>query len=631
MNSKNKTLVVLFVSLVVALKVAAASEKSFGIPSTSAYAPRVVANMRTTNMMADQLNLLRESPLEGLVELERLAFTQRTEGNSSSDIERQIGKKVATGLLYIAMTEPEAVRPETLQLLDWARPGTDRGSIAKMIDGVMHNNKDQITLTTIQRIKGKLGRLSAIPTAQDIIALQVRFEALYSGAMAQAQTAVVMAPPSKEKLTPTGLFLKRVDHFLLPIDAQRALSIPPLRRFPHKNSRVESPNFLSLGSKGLHLATTSEDMMIRIFRVEDGRRISQAKSRHQLGSGGWSAEISAVAPDSSFFVTMGGPTAPVAYYDPTDLSKSQILNVDGRPGTLEDSTELTLVTPDSRHILAINDSGEIVVWTKTRSGFRRSNSVLAKLSPSSYIKHGLRSAALSPDGQTLVLGFNQPETTGHIAAYSMSDIRGIQGKNTVLPKVSAEFFNTPISKVQFTQGGSLSLMAVLDDRTVVPLDWQSLKLKKRLVGTIGSAVQDLLTGNTNSLITISDSPESAVNIWSRKTGKLRAMFQIERDPKSHYLSPSSGPFDPLTSWALSPDGKYLATGSDGGNLSVWEVETGNLVTTTRIESDIRGLAFSPDGKYLATAAHVGDSRLFDFQSLLRWTMPPSSRRQPVPY
>ena len=59
--------------------------------------------------------------------------------------------------------------------------------------------------------------------------------------------------------------------------------------------------------------------------------------------------------------------------------------------------------------------------------------------------------------------------------------------------------------------------------------------------------------------------------------------------------------DKVSSFAFSPDGKFLASGSWIRTVVVWEVGSWQKVATLRVfGSDVRSVAFSPDGKFLAS-------------------------------
>jgi len=70
--------------------------------------------------------------------------------------------------------------------------------------------------------------------------------------------------------------------------------------------------------------------------------------------------------------------------------------------------------------------------------------------------------------------------------------------------------------------------------------------------------------------------------------------------------------------ALSPDGKFIASGSHGGNVNIWGTESGNkeqtLATTGKF---IMSVAVSPDGQLVACGASDGVVQVFDVANARR--------------
>jgi WD40 repeat protein len=68
--------------------------------------------------------------------------------------------------------------------------------------------------------------------------------------------------------------------------------------------------------------------------------------------------------------------------------------------------------------------------------------------------------------------------------------------------------------------------------------------------------------------------------------------------------PINGHYGPVGALALSPDGKYLASGGADGTIVIWDAATREPLSKpfTAQNGYIRGLAFSPDGKVLASSS-----------------------------
>ena len=77
----------------------------------------------------------------------------------------------------------------------------------------------------------------------------------------------------------------------------------------------------------------------------------------------------------------------------------------------------------------------------------------------------------------------------------------------------------------------------------------------------------------------------------------------------------------LTGFALSPDGRLLATADGTPGVRLWEVLTGAEAAALPFADPVAGLAFSPDGRTLAVAT-AGGTVLFDLTTAAaRLTLP----------
>ncbi len=65
----------------------------------------------------------------------------------------------------------------------------------------------------------------------------------------------------------------------------------------------------------------------------------------------------------------------------------------------------------------------------------------------------------------------------------------------------------------------------------------------------------------------------------------------------------TGHSEVVRSVVYSPDGRYLASGSQDKTIKIWEVATGKeLRTLTGHSNSVFSVAYSPDGRYLASGS-----------------------------
>jgi predicted amidohydrolase len=87
----------------------------------------------------------------------------------------------------------------------------------------------------------------------------------------------------------------------------------------------------------------------------------------------------------------------------------------------------------------------------------------------------------------------------------------------------------------------------------------------------------------------SGSDDNTIKIWEVATGKqLRTL---------------TGHSSVVLSVVYSPDGRYLASGSSDKTIKIWEVATGKeLPTLTGHSREVMSVVYSPDGRYLASGS-----------------------------
>jgi WD40 repeat protein len=102
---------------------------------------------------------------------------------------------------------------------------------------------------------------------------------------------------------------------------------------------------------------------------------------------------------------------------------------------------------------------------------------------------------------------------------------------------------------------------------------------------------------------VSGSGDEMVRLWDLATGNEVRRF--------------TGHEEPVWSVAVTPDGKYVVSGSGDNTVRLWELATGKEVRRfTGHEQEVRSVAVMPDGKYIVSGSEDNTVRVWYIGDLL---------------
>ena len=127
-------------------------------------------------------------------------------------------------------------------------------------------------------------------------------------------------------------------------------------------------------------------------------------------------------------------------------------------------------------------------------------------------------------------------------------------------------------------------LASVSDEAVCLWDFRAFKIKRVFFADVVAPTKSAAFSNEGRYLAIAVGKK--IRIWDM-------LGQI-------YIKVFSGHTDTVNFITFSPDGKYLASGSDDHTVRLWNAKTGELVRTyTQDNMLVFGIAFSPDGRFLA--------------------------------
>ena len=106
---------------------------------------------------------------------------------------------------------------------------------------------------------------------------------------------------------------------------------------------------------------------------------------------------------------------------------------------------------------------------------------------------------------------------------------------------------------------------------------------------VGKAAYNALAFSPDGTLIGTGTEEGNVRIWNVENGNL--------------LHTLEGHIYPVRYVAFSPDGTMIASGASDNTARVWQVSNGISLSVYKIKTDVRDIAWSPDSKYLAVTSN----------------------------
>src|SRR3989338_8504092 len=126
------------------------------------------------------------------------------------------------------------------------------------------------------------------------------------------------------------------------------------------------------------------------------------------------------------------------------------------------------------------------------------------------------------------------------------------------------------------------------------LRWKLIK-KTRLVEKIAKT----LNGHASRVLSVAFSPDGQY-IASGSDGRTIKLWNATSHQLLRTFNNYSGNISSVT---FSPNGRYIASGSDDMTIKLWDTISGQLLHTFRGHTDrVNSVAFSPDGRYIASGS-----------------------------
>jgi WD40 repeat protein/tRNA A-37 threonylcarbamoyl transferase component Bud32 len=232
--------------------------------------------------------------------------------------------------------------------------------------------------------------------------------------------------------------------------------------------------------------------------------------------------------------------------------------------------------PEEQTLVSVSSDKTIKIWNLGRSRLLRTF-----IDPDD--SSSLWSAAVSPDGETLAMGYS--------------------GKIKLWNLYTGEIYRLLLNEEQYSDGFSLELItssvAISPDGQIVAAGSSDGKIKGWYIDD-GELACIFSMGNSEIVNTVAFSPDGNILVGSNRQ---ESIIKLWHPISGELLYTFTGHSKSVDAVAFSPDSQTLATGGYDCAIKLWHLDTGKEICTLTGHSEaVLSLIFSSDGKTLVSGS-----------------------------